>query len=86
MWRDHGSNTFVREELVWAVPDSISDEAAAQFVINPWTLYGMLTDLKVPKGEYILQTAAGSVLGRQVIQLANVLRTLFELCLYILPD
>ncbi|KAH9552949.1 hypothetical protein CY35_09G094600 [Sphagnum magellanicum] len=61
----------VKEELVWAVPDSISDEAAAQFVINPWTLYGMLTDLKVPKGEYLLQTAAGSVLGRQVIQLAK---------------
>jgi NADPH:quinone reductase-like Zn-dependent oxidoreductase len=61
----------VKEELVWAVPDSISDEAAAQFVINPWTLYGMLTDLKVPKGEYVLQTAAGSVLGRQVIQLAK---------------
>jgi NADPH:quinone reductase-like Zn-dependent oxidoreductase len=56
---------------VWAVPDSISDEVAAQFVINPWTLYGMLTDLKVPKGEYLLQTAAGSVLGRQVIQLAK---------------
>jgi len=61
----------VKEELVWAIPDSISDEAAAQFVINPWTLYGMLTDLKVPKGEYLLQTAAGSVLGRQVIQLAK---------------
>ncbi len=61
----------VKEELVWPVPDSISDEAAAQFVINPWTLYGMLTDLKVPKGEYVLQTAAGSVLGRQVMQLAK---------------
>ncbi len=61
----------VKEELVWPVPDSISDEAAAQFVINPWTLYGMLTDLEVPKGEYVLQTAAGSVLGRQVIQLAK---------------
>ncbi|CAK9278515.1 unnamed protein product [Sphagnum jensenii] len=61
----------VKEELLWAVPDSISDEVAAQFVINPWTLYGMLTDLKVPKGEYVLQTAAGSGLGRQVIQLAK---------------
>ncbi|KAH9552828.1 hypothetical protein CY35_09G087300 [Sphagnum magellanicum] len=34
-------------------------------------LYGILTDLKVPKGEYVLQTAAGSVLGRQLIQLAK---------------
>jgi NADPH:quinone reductase-like Zn-dependent oxidoreductase len=34
-------------------------------------VYGILTDLKVPKGEYVLQTAAGSVLGRQLIQLAK---------------
>lgn len=31
----------------------------------------MLADLAVPKGEWLLQTAAGSVLGRQVIQLAK---------------
>jgi trans-2-enoyl-CoA reductase len=61
----------LRQELVWPVPDSISDVAAAQFIVNPWTVYGMLTDLKVPKGEYVLQTAAGSVLGRQLIQLAK---------------
>jgi NADPH:quinone reductase-like Zn-dependent oxidoreductase len=67
-WQQYVS---LKQELVWPVPDSISDEAAAQFVINPWTVYGILTDLKVPKGEYLLQTAAGSVLGRQVIQLAK---------------
>nr|PNR32063.1 hypothetical protein PHYPA_026188 [Physcomitrium patens] len=67
-WQQYVS---VREDLVWPVPDTISDETAAQFVINPWTVYGMLTDLQVPKGEYVLQTAAGSVLGRQVIQLAK---------------
>lgn len=67
-WQEYVS---VREEMVWLVPDTISDEAAAQFVINPWTVYGMLSDLQVPKGEYVLQTAAGSVLGRQVIQLAK---------------
>jgi len=61
----------LRQEFVWPVPDSISDVAAAQFIVNPWTVYGMLTDLKVPKGEYVLQTAAGSVLGRQLIQLAK---------------
>ncbi|CAK9236699.1 unnamed protein product [Sphagnum troendelagicum] len=60
-----------KQEFVWPVPDSISDVAAAQFIVNPWTVYGMLTDLKVPKGEYVLQTAAGSVLGRQLIQLAK---------------
>ncbi|KAH9552104.1 hypothetical protein CY35_09G046200 [Sphagnum magellanicum] len=67
-WQQYVS---LKQELVWPVPDSISDEAAAQFVVNPWTVYGMLTDLKVPKGEYVLQTAAGSVLGRQLIRLAK---------------
>eukprot|EP00249_Psilotum_nudum_P018133 c26653_g1_i1 orf=330-1331(+) len=61
----------VREDMLFPVPDVIPDEVAAQFVINPWTVYGMLKDLAVPKGEYVLQTAAGSVLGRQVIQLAK---------------
>ncbi|KAH9559493.1 hypothetical protein CY35_06G062300 [Sphagnum magellanicum] len=67
-WQDYVS---VRADLVWVVPDSISDVAAAQFVINPWTVYGMLSDLKIPKGEYVLQTAAGSALGRQLIKLAK---------------
>eukprot|EP00850_Spirogloea_muscicola_P001054 SM000004S14924 [mRNA] locus=s4:236798:238504:- [translate_table: standard] len=53
------------------IPDAISDEAAAQFVINPWTVYGMLNDAAVPEGEYLLQTAAASVIGRQMIQLAK---------------
>jgi len=67
-WQDYVS---VRADLVWVVPDSISDVAAAQFVINPWTVHGMLSDLKIPKGEYVLQTAAGSALGRQLIKLAK---------------
>ncbi len=67
-WQDYVS---VRADLVWVVPDSISDVAAAQFVINPWTVHGMLSDLKIPKGEYVLQTAAGSTLGRQLIKLAK---------------
>ncbi len=52
--------------------DSISDVSAAQFIVNLWTVYGMLTDLKVPKGEYVLQTAAASVLGRQPYNLQNI--------------
>ncbi|CAK9190223.1 unnamed protein product, partial [Sphagnum troendelagicum] len=67
-WQDYVS---VRADLVWVVPDSISDVAAAQFVVNPWTVHGMLSDLKIPKGEYVLQTAAGSTLGRQLIKLAK---------------
>jgi len=59
------------EKLVWAVPDDMSDEVACQFVINPWTTYSMLKDLEVPKGEYMIQSAANSTLGKQVITLAK---------------
>jgi trans-2-enoyl-CoA reductase len=40
-------------------------------VVNPFTVACMLDEAAVPAGEYLLQTAAGSVLGRQVIQLAR---------------
>ncbi len=45
--------------------------AAAPAQINPVTVYGMLQELAVPKDEWLLQTAASSVLGRQVIALAK---------------
>jgi trans-2-enoyl-CoA reductase len=60
------------EGYVWPLPDGITDEQAAQFVINPWTAYSMMKDLgAVPKGEYLVQSAAGSTLGKQVIALAK---------------
>ena len=35
------------------------------------TAYGFLEVLQVPEGEFLLQTAAGSTLGRQLIVLAH---------------
>lgn len=49
----------------------IPDETAAQFLVNPVTVYGMLDVINAPVGEYILQSAAGSVLGRQLITMAK---------------
>lgn len=71
-----GSGTWqqymvAREGCLVAVPDAVTDEAAAQFWVNPVTVFGMLHELAVPQGEWLLQTAAGSVLGRQMIQLAK---------------
>lgn len=57
--------------FVWPVPDDMSDEVAAQFVINPFTSYSLLNELQVPKGEYLLQSAAGSTIGKQLISLAK---------------
>ncbi|CAM6126873.1 unnamed protein product [Calypogeia fissa] len=67
-WQEY---VTLKEDLVVPIPDSIADEVAAQFVINLWTVIGMLRDSAVPKGEYLIQTAAGSSLGRQVIKLAK---------------
>lgn len=39
--------------------------------VNPVTVVGLLRCAAVPKGGYLLQTAAGSVLGRQVIQVGG---------------
>ncbi|MCO5562518.1 hypothetical protein L7F22_016145 [Adiantum nelumboides] len=75
-YHQHGQGSWqdfveLEEEQVIAVPSSVSDEAAAQFFLNPWTAYGLLDDQAVPMGEYLLQTAASSSVGRQVIQIAK---------------
>jgi len=54
------------------VPDGVSDQTAAQFVVNPLTAWIMtIEELKVQPGEWLLQTAAGSTLGRVVLQIAR---------------
>ena len=54
-------------------PPSISDESAAQFFINPlWALIMLDKELALQPGDWLLQTAAGSTLGRVVLQLAKV--------------
>jgi NADPH:quinone reductase-like Zn-dependent oxidoreductase len=54
------------------VPDAMPDSVAAQFVVNPLTAWIMLDELNLQPGEWVLQTAAGSTLGRLVIQLAKL--------------
>ena len=55
------------------VPDSVSDQTAAQFVVNPLTAWIMtVEELGLQPGEWLLQTAAGSTLGRVVLQIARL--------------
>jgi NADPH:quinone reductase-like Zn-dependent oxidoreductase len=61
----------VPEKDLLAVPDELDDASAAQFFINPTTAYGMIQTLDVPKGEWLLQSAAGSVVGRTTIAIAK---------------
>jgi NADPH:quinone reductase-like Zn-dependent oxidoreductase len=53
-------------------PDGIADEQVASFVINPASAILMVRHvLAVPRGEWLLQSAAGSELGRMIIRLAK---------------
>lgn len=53
------------------VPDSISDELAAQLFVNPFTAYAMVDDANVPEGGWLLVTAVGSAFGKLVVQLCK---------------
>ncbi|CUS04614.2 Alcohol dehydrogenase, zinc-binding domain protein [Candidatus Promineifilum breve] len=59
--------------LLLPVPEAVSDAAAAQFVVNPVTAWVMLVEeLQLEPGDWVVQTAAGSTLGRLVIQLGRL--------------
>ena len=52
------------------VPDALDLPQAAMFFVNPATAYVLTAKvLAVPKGTWLLQTAAGSSLGQMVIRL-----------------
>ena len=54
------------------VPDDIPDEQAATYFVNPATVLAMVRHvLKVRRGEWLLQSAAGSALGRMIIKLGR---------------
>ncbi len=54
------------------VPQALTDEQAATFFVNPASALVMTRHvLRVPRGAWLLQTAAGSALGRMVIRLGK---------------
>ncbi|MFF7972508.1 alcohol dehydrogenase catalytic domain-containing protein [Streptomyces sp. NPDC007905] len=54
------------------VPDRLSDSSACQLAVNPLTaLLLVARELDVQPGEWLLQTAAGSTVGRLVVQLTR---------------
>jgi NADPH2:quinone reductase len=63
----------VRAKHVVPLPDGVPDEQAAMFFVNPVTAVAMVRYvLHVRPGEWLLQSAAGSALGRMVIRLGKV--------------
>ena len=54
------------------VASDIPDDQVASFFVNPATVLAMVRHvLKVPKGEWLLQSAAGSALGKMIIRLCK---------------
>jgi NADPH:quinone reductase-like Zn-dependent oxidoreductase len=51
------------------VPSDLPDEQVASFFVNPGTVLAMVRHvLEVPRGEWLLQAAAGSALGKMIIR------------------
>ncbi|MBO68022.1 MAG: hypothetical protein CL398_06885 [Acidiferrobacteraceae bacterium] len=69
VWRDYC--VFPPEALV-AIPDQIDDEVAAQLFVNVMTPYAMVKEMNLGVDDVLLQTAAGSVVGRVMIQLGKI--------------
>lgn len=54
------------------ISKSLSNEQAATFFVNPATAWVMTQEvLRVPKGQWLLQTAAGSALGKMIVRLGR---------------
>ncbi|MDB5311882.1 MAG: adhT 1 [Gemmataceae bacterium] len=67
-----GEYTVTTARQVIPVPEELPDEQAASFFVNPATAVVMTTDvLRVPPGEWLLQSAAGGALGKMVIRLGK---------------
>jgi NADPH2:quinone reductase len=62
----------IAAERVVPVPDGVSDEDAAQAIVNPVTAWVLtMIEHRLQPGEWMTQTAAGSTVGRLVLQLAH---------------
>jgi NADPH2:quinone reductase len=69
-WQEY---VVVPAKQVVPVPDSIPDEQVATFFVNPASALAMVRHiLKVKPNNWLLQTAAGSALGRMVIRLGKM--------------
>ncbi|MBI3131688.1 MAG: zinc-dependent alcohol dehydrogenase family protein [Acidobacteria bacterium] len=55
------------------VPEGLADDQAAQVIVNPLTAWIMAHQLGLGRGQTLLQSAAGSIVGRALIQLGKVM-------------
>ena len=67
-WQEY---VAVLAAAVLQVPDNLSNETVAQILVNPLSAFGILDLIAAPAGEYVLQSAGGSTLGKLLITLAK---------------
>jgi len=68
-WQDY---TVVDAKRAIPVPASLSNEQAAMFIINPLSAYAMCRHvLSLSTGQWLIQSGAGSALGKMVIRLGR---------------
>lgn len=68
-----GEYTLTTARQVVPVPPDFPDDQAASFFVNPATVIAMTQEiLKIPQGDTLLQTAAGSALGKMVIRFSKL--------------
>jgi NADPH:quinone reductase-like Zn-dependent oxidoreductase len=66
-------SVVVPAKQVVPVGSEVPDDQAATFFVNPASAFVMTRwVLRVPKGAWLLQTAAGSALGRMIIRLGRL--------------
>lgn len=72
-------------DRVIRAPDSLTDEQAAIFRINPPTAHRLLARVPLNAGDWIIQNAAGSMVGRLIAAMGRA-RGLRVLCVARSPD
>lgn len=68
-WQEY---TVADAKRAVVLPDTVTDEQAAMFFVNPITAYVLVREvLKVPRAGWVLVTAAGSALGKSVVRMGR---------------
>ena len=69
-WQEY---TLADAKKAVVLPDEISNEQGAMFFVNPITAYVLTREvLRVPRGAWLLLTAAGSALGKSIVRMGKI--------------
>jgi len=67
-----GTYIVAGQRALIPVPDTMSDDVAAQLFVNPFTAVAMVEESGVQPGQWLLITACASALGKMVIQICKM--------------